>query len=390
MVMGMRSLGLLQSWELKAFDQLMQLRPAEKPDPRLLIVKITAEDIKKLGGEYPLHDRTVLRLLRKLEENQPRVIGLDFYRDRPEGEGHADLVKYFQKSEAQGASWASRIIPVCVVPSAKIPDGVAPPPGVSEDQLGFGDVVIDPDGIVRRHLLAMKPPAASSCSTFYALSFQLALRYLKADGISPKFISQNSWQLGPVVFKRLESKTGFYHRKVGLQGFQLLLNYRSNQLPQEIAEQVTLTDVLTNRVKPDFVKDKIILIGVTDPTVEDNVNTPYNQEIRGLLLHAHMVSQIISAVKEQRSLLWFSPLWVDVFWVWAWSIIGGIITWHTLSSPLRLGVISTVAIISLNGICFIFFLTKGGLLPLVPSALALGVTGGSIVAYRVFQIQQSQ
>ena len=389
-VMGMRSLGLLQSWELKAFDQLMQLRPAEKPDPRLLIVKITAEDIKKLGGEYPLHDRTVLRLLKKLEENQPRVIGLDFYRDRSEGEGHADLVKYFQKSEAQGASSASRIIPVCVVPSAKIPEGVAPPPGVSAEQLGFGDVVPDPDGIVRRHLLAMKPPTASSCSTFYALSFQLALRYLKADGISPKFISQNSWQLGPVVFKTLESKTGFYHRQVGLQGFQLLLNYRSNQSPQQIAEQVTLTDVLNNRVKPDFVKDKIILIGVTDPTVEDNVNTPYNQEIRGLLLHAQMVSQILSAVEARRYLLWFSPLWVDVFWVWAWSMVGGIITLHTLSSPLRLGVISTVAIISLNGICFIFFLTKGGLLPLVPSALALGVTGGSIVTYRVFQTQRSQ
>jgi CHASE2 domain-containing sensor protein len=388
-VMGMRSLGLLQSWELNAFDQLMRLRPAEKPDSRLLIVKITAEDIKKLGGEYPLHDRTVLRLLRKLEENQPRVIGLDFYRDRPEGEGHADLAKYLQKSEAQGASWASRIIPVCVVPSAKIPDGVAPPPGVSEEQLGFGDVVPDPDGIVRRHLLAMKPPAASSCSTFYALSFQLALHYLKADGISPKFISQNSWQLGPVVFKTLEAHTGFYHRQVGLQGFQLLLNYRSNQSPQEIAEQVTLTDVLNNRVKPDFVKDKIILIGVTDPTVEDNVNTPYNQEIRGLLLHAQMVSQILSAVEEGRSLLWFPPLWVDVFWVWAWSMVGGIITLHTLSSPLRLGVISTIAIISLNGICFIF-LTKGGLLPLVPSALALGVTGGSIVAYRVFQTQRSQ
>jgi CHASE2 domain-containing sensor protein len=267
LVMGMRSLGLLQSWELKAFDQMMRLRPAENPDPRLLIVKITAEDIKKLGGEYPLHDRTVLRLLKKLEEHQPRVIGLDFYRDRPHGEGRADLVKYLQKSD--------RIIPICVVPSTRVPEGVAPPTGVSEGRLGFSDTVNDPDDISRRHLLAMKPPAASPCSTFYALSFQLAFRYLKAKGNSFHFITKNQWQLGSKVFKKLEEHTGFYHQEVGTQGFQLLLNYRSNQFLKEVADQVTLTSILTNQVKPDFVKDKIILIGVTDPIIKDDFNTPY-------------------------------------------------------------------------------------------------------------------
>jgi CHASE2 domain-containing sensor protein len=102
----------------------------------------------------------MLRLLKKIEEHQPRVIGLDIYRDRPVGEGHTDLVNYLQKSD--------RVIPICIVPSTKIPEGVAPPPGISEQQLGFGDVVRDPDSIVRRHLLAMKPPAASSCDTYYA------------------------------------------------------------------------------------------------------------------------------------------------------------------------------------------------------------------------------
>jgi hypothetical protein len=56
LVMGMRSLGLLQSWELKAFDQLMRLRPDEAPDKRLLIVEVTKEDIEQLGDKYPLSD----------------------------------------------------------------------------------------------------------------------------------------------------------------------------------------------------------------------------------------------------------------------------------------------------------------------------------------------
>lgn len=377
LLMGMRSVGLLQPLELKAFDYLMQLRPAEKPDPRLLIVKVTAEDIKTLDGEYPLHDQTVLRLLKKLEQHQPRAIGLDIYRSRPQGQGHADLVKYLQQSD--------RVIPICVVPSANLPEGVAPPPGVPEERLGFSDVVGDPDDIFRRHLLAMEPPAASPCSTFYALSVQLALRYLKAEGISLKFITKNHWQLGSVALKKLEDRTGFYHRDVGLQGFQLLLNYRSNPSPKEIADQVTLTDILSNRVKPDFVKDKIILVGITDPVIKDDFNTPYNQQLRGLLLHAQMVSQLVSAVDEQRPLLWFWPLWGDILWVWSWSVVGGILTWHFRSSPLRLGLTSGVAIIILNGICLFLLLTKGGLLPLVPSALGLVVTGGVIVVYRAFQ-----
>ena len=382
LVIGMRSLGLLQPWELNTFDQMIRLRPTEKPDSRLLIVKVTAEDIKKLGGEYPLSDRTLLRLLKKLDENQPRVVGLDIYRDRPEGKGHGDLIQYLQKSD--------QIIPICVVPSPKIPEGVAPPPGISNKQLGFGDVIRDPDSIARRHLLAMEPPAAASCSTFYALSFQLAFRYLKSEGISLKFRSENQWQLGSVVLKRLAENTGFYHNKKGLQGFQLLLNYRADQSPQQIAEQVTLTDILNNQVNPDFIKDKIILIGVTDPTVEDNFNTPYHQETRGLLLHAQMVSQLVSAVKEQRSILWFSPLWVEIFWIWVWSVVGGVLAWHSRLLPLRLGIKLTGAIISLNGICFIFLLTKGALLPIIPSALTMVATGGSIVAYRVFQTHRSQ
>lgn len=382
LVVGMRSLGVLESLELNAFDQMMQLRPAEKPDPRLLIVKVTADDIQKLGGEYPLSDRTLLRLLQKLQENQPKVIGLDIYRDRKEGEGHDDLMQYLQKSD--------RIVPVCIVPSAKMPEGVAPPPGVSHKQLGFGDVIRDSDNIARRHLLAMEPPAAAACSTFYSLSFQLAFRYLKSEGISLKFISENQWQFGSLVWERLAVNSGFYQNKNQLQGFQLLLNYRNDKSPHQIAEQVTLTDILNNRVNPAFIKDKIILIGVTDPSVEDNFNTPYHQEIRGLLLHSQMVSQLISAVKEQRFLLWFSPLWFEIFWLWLWSVVGVIIAGYSRLLPLHFGIKVTVAIISLNGICFIFLLTKGGLLPIIPPALTLMLTSGSIVAYRVFQSQKSQ
>ena len=380
LVMGVRMLGFLQSVELKAFDQVMQWRPAEKPDSRLLIVQVTAEDIAKLGGEYPLQDKTLLRLLKKLEEYQPRAIGLDIYRDRVQGEGHPELIQHLQKSDS--------IIPVCVVPSSKIPQGVAPPPGILETKVGFADVVRDPDNIVRRHLIAMKPPAASPCATYYALSFQLALRYLQAEGQSLEFITADHWRLGQLNLRKLNNKTGFYQKPVGLEGFQLLLNYRTNSSLKTIADRVTLHDVFTNQIHPDFLKHKIILIGVTDPTIEDNFQTPYNQEIRGLMLHAQLVSQILSAVKEQRGLLWFLPIWGDGVWVWVWSVGGGILAISLGSSLFRLGLIGIVGLVSLTGSCFILLVTTGCILPLIPSSIALVATSGSLVAHRNLQLQK--
>jgi CHASE2 domain-containing sensor protein len=49
-----RFLGMLQAWELVAFDTLMRSRPDQGPDPRLLIVTITENDFKLPVQIYPL------------------------------------------------------------------------------------------------------------------------------------------------------------------------------------------------------------------------------------------------------------------------------------------------------------------------------------------------
>ena len=41
LVVILRLLGLLQSWELQSYDRLMRIRPDEEQDDRLLIVTIT-------------------------------------------------------------------------------------------------------------------------------------------------------------------------------------------------------------------------------------------------------------------------------------------------------------------------------------------------------------
>ncbi|MBE9124708.1 MULTISPECIES: CHASE2 domain-containing protein [unclassified Coleofasciculus] len=370
LVMGGRLLGLLQSWELKAYDQLMQLRPNEERDERLLIVKVTKEDIEQLADDYPLTDAMLLRLLKKLDEYKPQGIGLDIYRDIPEGKGRADLIQYLQQNQ--------HIIPICLHSSAKNP-GIQTPPGVSGKHIGFTDVVKDPDGIIRRHLLALEPADNSPCSAHYALSSQLALNYLESKDYSVNFPTTDSWEISPIEFKILKVHRGFYQQPELINGHQILLNYRSYSSLADIAKQVTLKEVMTNQVDASLVKNRIIIIGVTDPTLaKDDLTTPYNQEIRGLLLHAQLVSQFVSAIEDQRLILKFWSLWGDTVWVGSWSLVGGILIWR-FRSRLNRGLVVVALLIFLYGSCFILLLKKGVVVPLIPSGLALVMTS-SIVA----------
>ncbi len=69
-LVGVQRLRLLEYFELKVFDQMMQRRADLPPDPRLLIVGFTEQDIQELKQITPT-DEVLDRLLGKLESNQP-------------------------------------------------------------------------------------------------------------------------------------------------------------------------------------------------------------------------------------------------------------------------------------------------------------------------------
>lgn len=380
LVMGVRHLGILQPLELKAFDFLMQKRPAEPPDSRLLVVTVTEEDIQAqqqdLRPGTSLSDRSFARLLEKLESYQPRAIGLDIYRDFSVAAGYQDLAKRMKESD--------RLFAVCKVSTETEDQGISPPPEVSTEHQGFSDVAIDPGRVLRRHLLYMTPSPTSPCLARYALSAQLAFRYLATEKkkILPKITSEGYIQLGNTVFKRLQARTGGY-QNLDAWGHQVLLNYRSYHSIQDFVPQVTLTQALNGPLDPNAVKDKIVLIGVTAPSRKDYFFTPYSttQQMPGVLAQAQMVSQILSAVLNRRPLLWVWSGWGEALWIWGWSLAGGLIFWRFQLS-LRLGLVVGTLFI-LYSLCF-GLLIQGGWVPLIPPALALVLTGGSVVAYRTF------
>ncbi|KST65674.1 CHASE2 domain-containing protein [Mastigocoleus testarum] len=385
LLMGSRYLGLLQSLEIQAFDWLMQMRPPEKPDSRLLIVTITEEDVRSQQSEKPrgsLSDKFLTQLLAKLEPHQPAAIGLDIYRDYPTDKKYPQLVKLMQ----------NRLVAVCKVSEPQTgKSGVAPPPEVSQDHLGFSDILLDKDNVVRRHYLALTPPLSSPCQASYALSVQLALRYLYKKGVKLQFTSQGKWKLGQLKFKPLEAHTGAYQR-IDALGHQILLNYRFSPSPQAIAPKITLGELLAGKLNAAAVKDKIILIGTTAESFRDYSLTPYTIEgkqktIPGVILQAQMVSQLLSAVLDGRPLLWSWSIWFEVIWIWGWSIVGISLAWY-VRRPSYLLLAVGIGFIILYGIAIILLSLFGCLIPLIPAALIFVSTNVITTVYLGSKIKQ--
>ncbi|NJO43007.1 MAG: CHASE2 domain-containing protein [Cyanobacteria bacterium CRU_2_1] len=387
LVMEVRQLRILERWELQAFDQLMRLRPTEPLDPRLLIVTVTEQDVQRQNPNErrgtSLSDRTLTQLLEKLQPHHPRVIGLDIYRDFPTDPNYAVLDTHLRQNE--------RFIAICEVGETQENPGTRPPPGIPNQRLSFSDIPVDPDSVVRRQILGMAPNPNSFCVTDTSFSLQIARFYLAVDGIYAQRNSQGTLQMGSILFRRLEPGTGSYHQ-LDSQGYQILLNYRSSGVA---AKQVTLTELLNGSLDdelPNLVKDRIVLIGTTAQSFKDFSPTPYStnpeEKMPGVLIQAHMVSQILSAVLDQRPLLWWLPSWGTTLWVWGWSLAGGVLV-ASVRSPFYLALTSGVAFGMLYGICFIVLL-KGGWLPFIPAALGLATTEVGVILYTTYQNRKLQ
>ncbi len=79
-------------------------------------------------------------------------------------------------------------------------------------------------------------------------------------------------RIGNAVFQPLDSDSGGY-QKLDDRGYQVMLNYRSTN---NIARQVTLTQVLSGWIAPEMIRGKVVLIGTTAPSAKDLFLTPYN------------------------------------------------------------------------------------------------------------------
>jgi hypothetical protein len=127
-----------------------------------------------------------------------------------------------------------------------------------------------------------------------------------------------------------------------------------------------------------LVKDRVVLVGYTAPIVKDDFYTPYSagaqddQKMPGVVIHAQNVSQILSAVLNNRPLIWYWSEGSEILWIFGWSLLGAILAWRIRRLWL-FGVGVVVAVGVLYGTCYVLF-SSSGWVPLLPPALALVTT----------------
>ena len=366
LVVVLRFLGIFQEVEWEALDSFLRWRPAEPTDQRLLIVGINESDIQQVGT-YPIPDATLAALITQLQKSEPRAIGLDVYRDFPVEPGYTELVEVFMQSP--------RVFGIDKITQ----EPVAPPPALPAEQVGFNDFPLDRDGFARRAFLGAIAVVPHRDVEQFRLSFPLLLAeaYLADENIALANGRRNpdNMRFGDTELIRFAANTGGYVR-ANATGVQMLINVRSGASPFEV---VSMTDILMGQVDESLIRDRVVLIGITTPSIKDQFNTaatnaPTHPVVYGVEMHAHVTSQILSAVFDDRRLITTWPDGWEYLWIVVWGGIGMVLVrliaqpaWYVLSVGL-LG-------LALVGLSLSLLWWLGWWLPVIPALVAFTFNG---------------
>ncbi|MCJ8282730.1 MAG: CHASE2 domain-containing protein, partial [Rivularia sp. ALOHA_DT_140] len=367
-VLILRYLGLLQPLEWNALDQFFQLRPIEASQEQITIVAIDEASLRSLGS-WPISDLIIANLLEKIDSYQPRAIGLDVYRDLPVAPGTKKLEKAFKS--------IPNIIGIELLSDSQN-SRVSPPDVLSQKgQVGLNNIIVDADGKVRRSLLY----AHLNNKAYESFALKLARLYLKSEGITPQTANNSrDLQLGKAKFIRLEKNDGGYIN-VDNGGYQFLSNFPKPACQESCDGKsygfrtVSLRKVLNEEVPQSWMKNRIVLIGSTAPSLRDLKLTPYSSQfmstevesMAGVELQAYFIHEIISASLQGRQLLrvWSEP--IERLWIAIWAYAGAISRWRIRSSIKNLLLILVLSFI-LTIIAYILFL-EGWWIPLIPTLI---------------------
>jgi adenylate cyclase len=379
-IVGLRQLGVFEQAELQKYDELMRMRPGKAVDQRVVVIGIGEKDIQT-RQEYPVKDDTLAELLTKLEQYEPRVIGVDIGRDVPQGtaKGRKAMLSAIKRND--------RVIMACVLSSSK-DAGVPAPAETPVEQIASADFPIDRDSTVRRAALISAPAEnrmklgqthvcndTKSGNEVPSLAFATAINYLADLKIEPQVAAdKQSIRLGATTLKRLPNSMGSYVN-ADAPDFQILLNYRGSK---NAVQTIEMGDVLSGHVDPTLLKDKLVLIGYTSPIAHDMLKTPYLEtesgirEMYGIQIHAQVASHLLEAAIDGQKPL---AAWADemeVLYILLWTITGGAIAFYCRNVLLLL-LVAGGGFVLCWGLVYGLML-QGVWIPLVPASWAL-ITG---------------
>jgi adenylate cyclase len=372
-VLGLRGFGALQAIELATYDRLLQQidRPLSISD-RIALIEISEYDIQELG-HWPPSDLEITILIESILAVGASSVGLDLYRDLAVPPGERRLEQLLEREP--------RIVMVFKHgdPSAGGIPGHAALEGTG--RLGFSDLLLDPDGRVRRGLLFLD---RADGGTDYSFSLQLALQELARDGIHPQPdpVREEWLRLGNTSIPFVEANDGGYV-DIDDQGYQIIHDFLQSGGD---FEPIPFGTALNGKLQRGSLLDRIVLVGASADSLNDFTlaaegithGDVMERGVTGVWLHALLLDQLLRFGQGESRPLQFVSNFAEIVGVMVAALLGCMLA----ASVGRLGSFSTfgLAIGASGGLCLLGLvgyaaLSMGFWIPLVaPGAAWLGAS----------------
>ena len=372
---GLFRSGITESLDLLLYDGVTSLRPA--PSAKQLpitIVGIDEGDIAHYG--WPIDDGVLCRAIERATANGASAVGLDIYRDRGVGAQRDCLPQLVR-----------RVPHLITIFNAA--EGITAVRGTPPRQQAFNDLVVDPDGVVRRDLVHVSGQDASTVGLPLRLVETAAgntrLRNLLENPKSP--FSRAPW-LGPA--------SGGY-ANLDAAGYQRMLPFLQPGSFSSLSLR-QLADGPAAAITP-LLRHRIVLIGSTAPTLKDLFEIPqsrYSQgasalRMPGVELHAVRTAALLDDQAGRPWRLTTAPGWLD--WTLELLVLVGGTGLGLAFRGLRASVFSVLGVAVLLGLTGWLLLWVGGLwlgIALPTLSLLLMATVGWLRRGLLSQLQRQQ
>ena len=355
LLLSLRETGWLQSLELSVYDKLVTFFAGSQQSDRVVLVVTTESDINRFG--YPIRDNDLAVVLTRVFAGEPKVVGVDLYRDLPMPPGNQEL-QAIQRAH-DNLYWVF-----------KLPDvgnsGIPPPPalrGTGREVLS--DHVTDAGGVVRRALLLAADERTNH--NWPVMGVSLAERYTGQR----LHMMNDALALSRGRIPLLDQPYGPY-AKVDAAGYQMLYDYRGGY---RRFRQISFSEIIDRPELAATLRGRIVMVGTAALSIKDNFATPFSTgwggegALIGIALHAHTADQLIRIANDETRNPVPLPRLADDVAIWAAAIAGAVLAllvWRVivvlLALLLGLGLVA--------GATAWGFGSAGLLLPGVPVSLA--------------------
>ena len=292
----LRSTGLAQTIDLVVYDLITSQRSqGSGRDTPITLVGIEESDIQRFG--WPIDDGLFCEAFDRLKAQGVQAIGFDIYRDKGVGPNQQCLRDRFRDEPS-------------LVSIFNVASEIPPVPETPIERQSYNDMSVDADGVMRRDLVHVTGQDEATVSfPMRVLEVASGDRSLRAAMDAGQH--DDAW---------LSANGGGYHDAIdaGL-GMQRLLQFRTpGSYPT-----FSLAQLLDGDVPDRLLKDRIVLIGSTAPSLRDLFEVPHTRFHRGdslflvsgVELHANRLATLIDHRNGSINRGWIMPGWGNLLLV---------------------------------------------------------------------------